>query len=150
MSASGTQQPDRQAHFWPLHSCTRLQWGGGGNRLNVGLHLIYAMLDHDFFLRTCNGGIAHEDCRLSCGNHVSTPPGPPIFFRKQTFTQARQLGPVACVVCSLLSHTFGEGDCLVNELIVDVSARISLEYQIISGWWQLIEVPQEDHREISK
>ena len=21
------QQPDRQTHFWPLHSCTWLQWG---------------------------------------------------------------------------------------------------------------------------
>ena len=92
-----------------------------------GLRLIDVMLDHVFFLSTCKYGIVQEDCFLCCGKQVevSSPPAPPFCFRKHTFTQARQLGPEVCLVCSLLSHKFGEGDGLVNKLVFVVSTGIN-------------------------
>ena len=69
--------------------CTVALGYNGCNRLHVGLHLIDAMLDHFFFLRTCKDGIVQEDCLLRCGKHVevSTTPASPVFFRKHTFTR---------------------------------------------------------------
>ena len=87
--------------------------------MHVGLRLNDAMLDHVFFLSTCRYGIVQEDYLLCCGKQVEvfSPPAPPVWFRKHTFTKARQLGPEACLVCSLLSHKFGEGDVLVKKLV---------------------------------
>ena len=42
----------------------------GGDRLPAGLRLIDVMLDHVFFLSTCNYGIVQEDHLLCYGKHV--------------------------------------------------------------------------------
>ena len=47
---------------------------------------------------------------------------PPTFFRKHNFTQARHR---VWLVCSLLSHKFGEGDGIVKNLVCVVSAGIN-------------------------
>ena len=85
------------------------------------------MLYHVPFLSTSKDGIVQEDHLLCCGKHVDvfTFPGPSVFFRKHTFTQARQLGPEACLVCSLMLHKFGEGDGLVKKLVLVVSTGVN-------------------------
>ena len=50
---------------------------------------------------------------------------PPTFFRKHNFTQARHLSSGVWLVCSLLSHKFGEGDGIVTNLVCVVSAGIN-------------------------
>ena len=50
---------------------------------------------------------------------------PPTFFRKHNFTQARHLSSGVWLVCSLLSHKFGEGDGIVKNLVCVVSAGIN-------------------------
>ena len=101
-------------------------------RLPVGLHLIDVMLDHVFIPSHmqgwhCPGRLSSLLREAGCGVYpyssssllleVSTLPAPPVFFRKHTFTQARQLGHEVCLGFSLLSHKFGEGYSLVKKLV---------------------------------
>ena len=95
----------------PLHSSTM---GAIGCLLAFALSMLCLIVS--FFLSTCKYGSVQEDHLLCCGKHVEvfSPPATPVCFRKHTFTQARQLGPEACLVSSFLSHKFGEGDGLVK------------------------------------
>ena len=80
--------------------CT-VAMGAIGCLLSFTLSMLCLILS---FHRTCKDDIVQEDCLLCCGKHVeiSTPPAHPVFFRKHTFTQARQLGPEVCLFGLLL------------------------------------------------